>query len=349
MRIPLFNMKQLSLTFCLLALSLLVVACGGKKHDTSEMTPELAIEVLSVKISKNEKDHELYYGRARMLMQVGRVNDAIADLVKATQLKGDNVQYHLLLADAYFANGDVEHSYSTLNRVLELDKGNQEAILKQGEIAYYSCDYDRAMTSLSQITAADPSNKTALTLKSFIYKEKGDTANAIVLLRKVCDLYPDYDLAFEELGVLYSKHHSPLAVEYLTTAIRLNPQNVNAIYALAMFYQETGEMDAAEETYKKLLDVDSDNKDAWHNRGYIELFHYADYPLAIEYLTRAIQCDSLFVEARVNRGCAYELSGDKAHAEADFRTALLQRPDFQPAIDGLSRLTGKIEVEIEAE
>lgn len=331
-------MKQLNLTVCLLALSLLVAACGGKKQDTSEMTPEQVIEVLSVKISKNEKDPELYFGRARMLLSVGRVNDAISDLVKATQLDDDNLQYYLLLADAYFANGDVEHSYSTLSRVLELDKNNQEAILKQGEIAYYSRDYDRAMTSLSQVTATDPSNKTALTLKSFIYKEKGDTANAIVLLRKVCDLYPDYDLAYEELGVLYSVHHSPLAVEYLTAAVRINPQNVNAIYALAMFYQETGQMDAAEEAYKQLLDVDADNKDAWHNRGYIELFHYGDYPLAIEYMTRALQCDSLFVEAWVNRGCAYELSGDKANAEADFRTALRQQPDFQPALDGLARL-----------
>lgn len=335
------SVKPLSFMAALLAILLLFSACGGKKTNTSPMTPEQVIEVLSVKISKNEKDHELYHARARMLLQVGRVNDAISDLVKATQLKPDNIQYLLLLADAYLANGDVEHSYSTLSRVLEIDKNNQEATLKQGEIAFYSRDYDRAMTSLSKVTATDPSNKTALTMKSFIYKEKGDTANAIILLRKVCDLYPDYDLAFEELGVLYSVHHSPLAVEYLTAAIRINPQNVNAIYALAMFYQETGKMDAAEEAYKQLLDIDADNKDAWHNRGYIELFHYADYPQAIEYLTRALQCDSLFVEARTNRGCAYELSGDKAQADADFRTALRQQPDFQPALDGLSRLSAR--------
>ncbi|MBR1792421.1 MAG: tetratricopeptide repeat protein [Bacteroidales bacterium] len=335
-------MKTIRIPLLLLAFAVFFASCGNNKNNVDEsMTPEQVIEVLSVKILKHEKDHELYFQRARMLMQVGKVNDAISDLVVATQLKNDNPDYYLLLADAYFANGDVEHSYSTLGKVLELDANNQEAILKQGEIAYYSRDYDRAMENLSKVTAKEPNNKTALSLKSFIYKEKGDTANAIVLLRKVCDLYPDYGLAFEELGVLYSMHQSPLAVEYLTTAIRLDPQNINAIYALAMFYQETGQMDAAEETYKQLLDVDPNNMYAWHNRGYIELFHYADYPLAIEYMTRALQCDSLFIEARVNRGCAYELSGDKISAERDFRIALQQRPTFQPAIDGMARLGKK--------
>lgn len=322
----------------LLSIVIIFSACGEKKGQQEKMTNQQAIEIITAKINKNEKDHKLYYDRARLYMQEKRVNDAIADLNKAIQLKDNEIDYHLLLADAYFANGDVEHSYSTLDRVLELDPENQEAVLKQGEIAYYSKDYDRAIDNMSKVTAKDPTNRTALSIKAFVYKEKGDTANAIVLLRKVCDLYPDYAIAFDELGVIYSAHRDPLAIEYFKTAIRLDPTNTNTIYNLAMFYQETNQMDAAEEAYKQILDLDSDNKHAWHNRGYIELFTYGDTDKAIEYFTRALQCDSLFVEAYVNRGCAYELNGDRVNAEHDFRSALAHSPAYQPAIDGLHRI-----------
>ena len=40
----------------------------------------------------------------------------------------------------------------------------------------------------------------------------------------------------------------------------------------------------------------------------------------------------------VNRGCAYELQGDRDRATADFRAALNLDHTFQPAIDGLTRL-----------
>ncbi len=325
------------LLMIMLALTLLA-ACNNKKNEHSDMTPDEVIAILDTKILKNDKDHSLYYQRAKMLMEVGRVNDAISDLVKAISIKNDKIEYHLLLADAYFANGNVDDSYKTLDKALELDADNQEAILKQGEIAYYSRDYDRALTNLSKVTEKDPQNRTALFLKSFIYKEKGDTANAIVLLRKVCDIYPDYSPAFEELGVIYSMHHSPLAEQYLTTAINLDVNNTNARYNLAMYYQEIGQIEAAEETYKQLLDIDNTNKYAWHNRGYIELFNNSNYDKAIEHFNRALQCDSLFIEALTNRGCAYEMKGDIQNAYQDYTNALQHQPYFEPALEGLNRI-----------
>ena len=105
-----------------------------------------------------------------------------------------------------------------------------------------------------------------------------------------------------------------------------------------MYYQDLNKPEQAEEIYKQILDINSNHKEAWHNRGYIQLFTYGDYPLAIEHLTRAIQCDSTFIEAWTNRGCAYELMGDKKHAREDFMSALQIDHTFQPAIDGLNRI-----------
>ncbi len=329
--------KITTLLILLLPVLFSLVGCGNRAN-TPDMPNEEALKILDIQIHRHPKDDKLYFDRAKIYMEMGRINDAIADLTRAVALNDKKPQYHMLLGDAYLANGSIEQSYASLQRALELDPENQEATLKLGEIAYYSHNYDRAMECLSSVTAKDPQNRTALFMKAFIYKETGDTTNAVNLLRKVCDLYPNYEPAFEELGVLYSTHHDPLAVEYLNTAIRIEPNNTNALYALAMYYQELNQMDKAEEIYKQILDINANHKDAWHNRGYIELFTYGDYPEAIEHFTRAIQCDSTFAEAWVNRGCAYELTGDKTHALEDFHTALDLDHTFQPAIDGIKRI-----------
>lgn len=316
----------------------IMAACGGNSEEIENMSDTEILKVLDIKIHKSPKEPQLYYDRAKVLVRMGRNNEAINDLMKAIQMDDDEFDYYMLLGDAYFANGDIEHSYSTFEKALELDKDNTEAILKLGEISFYGRDYDRAMDHLSKVTAADKDNRTALFMKGFIYKETGDTSNALVLLRKVCDLYPDFEQAFETLGALYAEKNNPMAVEYLNTAIKLEPNNTNALYCLAMYYQEKNEMEQAEELYKRILDINANHQDAWHNRGYIEMFHYGDYDLAIEYLTKAIQINNQFIEAHVNRGCAYELKGDKQNAEICFRTALEIDPTFQPAIEGLKRL-----------
>lgn len=330
-------MKRLK-TLIPFLITILIFAAGCHQESSSSTpTDEEYLKILTVKINKHPKDDNLYYDRSQVYMRLGQVNEAIADLTRAVLLNGKELKYHMSLGDAYFANGDVENSYSSLQRALEISPNNSDAHLKLGEIAYYSRDYDRAMENLSFVTNKDPQNRTALFMKCFIYKETGDTVNSIKLLRKVCDLYPDFGPAFEELGIIYADHNSKMAVEYLTTALNIDPNNNNARYALAMFYQQTNQIDKAEETYKQMIDIDANNKLAWHNRGYIETFVYGDYPVAIDYFTRAIQCDSNYIEAWTNRGCTYELMGDHKHALEDFRYANNLDHTYQPAIDGMAR------------
>ena len=248
--------------FILILLPLLMATVGCRNDSpANDMTNEEILNVLDLKIHKHPKDDNLYYDRAKIYMKLDRYNDAIADLSRAVSLNDKETKYHMLLGDAYFANGDVEHSYKSLQRVLELEPESTEAYLKLGEIAYYSRDYDRAMDNLSKVTAKDPQNRTALFMKGFIYKETGDTSNAVQLLRKVCDLHPDYGPAFEELGMLYATRHDPLAIEYLNTALRIDPKNTNALYGLAMYYQDLNKPEQAEEIYKQILDIITEHRD----------------------------------------------------------------------------------------
>lgn len=265
------------------------------------MTDSEKLEVLDLYIEKHPKEHQAYAERAQVLLNLGRAKEAQADIDHAVLLSPNNVNYHLRQADIYLANGNIENSYKALSEAESLDPTNIEVQLKMGEVTLYSRDYDRSLRHLTNVTERDPDNLTALTIKSYIYKEKGDTASAVTLLRRVCDIYPDHAMAFEELGILYALHHDPLAVEYLDATLRLEPNNTNAMYALAMFYQETGNFVEAEKLYRQMLDINPNSSDALNNLGYLEKEVYGDLERAAEYFDKALEANPNHEEARENR------------------------------------------------
>ncbi|MBQ8703906.1 MAG: tetratricopeptide repeat protein [Bacteroidales bacterium] len=292
------------LLIALLALTL--AGCKQSSSDFDTLSDSEKLEVLDLRLERHPKDAEALAERSMVLFNLGRSKEALADINKAVTLEPGNADYRMQQADLYFADGDVENSYKALSEAEKLDPKSNEVQLKMGEVTFYSRDYDRSLRCLTNVTERDPDNRTALFMKSFIYVEKGDTASAVTLLRRVCDLYPDYAGAFEELGILYYSRHDPLAVEYLNTALRLEPNNTNVLYALAMYSQEEGNMEQAESLYRQLLTLNPASADAWHNLGYIELTHYNDYPRAAACFDSALLADPTHAAARANRQLAEE-------------------------------------------
>ena len=325
------------------AMAMLLLGSCGHKEVTDDMADSTKLQILDLRLEKTPDDHELLAARAQVLFNLGRMREASYDINRALKADPDNLKYMILKADITFANGEVGTSYQTLEEAEKIDPDNLDLQLKMGEITFYSRDYDRSLEHLSKVTAKDPNNRTALFMKGFVYKEKGDTASAVEFLRRVCDKYPDYAPAFEELGILYSVHDNPMAIEYLNTALQIEPSNTNTLYALALFYQNRNDYENAETLYRQMLDINPASADAWHNLGYIELFHYRDYERAVEYFTKALEANPQCIEAYANRGCAYELMEKPALARGDFETALAYDPDCTAAAEGLKRIKLRIE------
>ncbi len=299
-------MKQTLILTIAALLAIGAVGCHQRKAE-EELTDAEKLELLDLKIERSPKDADLLAKRARVLLNLNRPKEALFDIGKAVNLEPDKVDYRLLEADIYFANGDIKNSYKALGEAERLEPKSKDVQLKMGEITYYSRDYDRSLQHLSRVTEQEPDNLTALFMKGFVFKEKGDTSEAVSLLRRVCDLYPDYEPAFEELGVLYASRQNPMALEYLSTAMRLEPSNTNVLYALAMYYQDLEQYDEAEKYYHQMLDINPASADAWHNLGYLEMTVYGDFDRAIEYFNKALEANPTHEAALANLSLAEEL------------------------------------------
>lgn len=299
-------MKQTLILTIAALLAIGAVGCQQKKAE-EELTDAEKLELLDLKIERSPKDADLLAKRARVLLNLNRPKEALFDIGKAVNLDPDKVDYHLLEADIRFANGDVKNSYRALGEAERLAPKSKEVQLKMGEITYLSRDYDRSLQHLTKVTEQEPNNIQALFMKGFIYKERGDTAEAVTLLRRVCDIDPTYGPAFEELGVLYAARQNPMALEYLSTAMRLEPSNTNVLYALAMYHQDLEQYDEAEKYYHQMLDINPASADAWHNLGYLEMTVYGDFERAIEYFDKALEANPQHEAAITNRALAEQL------------------------------------------
>jgi tetratricopeptide (TPR) repeat protein len=118
-------------------------------------------------------------------------------------------------------------------------------------------EYQRADLFSSLALGKDPSSAIALAVSGQILAMKGDPARAIDMLRRACELDPDDAESQFQLGSIYDRIKRPGdAVKHFQKATDLNPSDARAWDYLALNLEPLGEVDRADATYKKALEVD---------------------------------------------------------------------------------------------
>jgi len=149
---------------------------------------------------------------------------------------------------------------------------------------------------------------------------------------------PNDDKAYINRGIVYydlKKYDQ--ALSDFEKAKKINPNNPYAYYNTAIVYYASAtnscENDDAYFNYQKAKDnltkaiqIDSNFYKAYINRGLIN-YELANYQDAINDFTKAIQINSLDYKAFYNRGIVYYALGNFNAASVDFTTAIEINPD----------------------
>jgi len=317
-----------------------ILLCGCHPEKKYKDLPE-ELAALCVNIDKHPKDAEGYYQRADYYYFHKNIEKGIEDMQHAINLQPDSSKYYVKLSDLYFAQLETDLAEEMLLKALQKAPSNNEARLKLAELYFHQRMFNECDKTIQAALDDQRYNPKAYLIKAFMLKELRDTTNYLRMLQMVIDQDPKEVKAYLELGYFYQQQMNPMAIDYYTNALNVDPNNVEIRYNLAKMYQDLGRRDEAIQEYKTAIGIDPTHVPSLNNLGYLYLDDNTKYEEAAQLFTQAIQANPDFVYSYCNRGVAYEYLGEYEKARADYKKALTIKTNFEPAIKGLNRIDEK--------
>lgn len=256
---------------------------------------------------------------------------------RAIRLDSNDTYVLETYGDVFFVLNQTRKSRDVWIRCAELDEENIGCRLKLAELYFAVRNYKPALDWLNEVLLIEGRNSNALFLKGNIFKEMGDTANAIKFIQSAIDVKPDYFEAYEQLGVIYAAKDDSLAVIYYDRAIELRPNEPNTYYNLGVYHQQQEEWNRALEAYASAVQIDQKHFNSHYNMGYINVLLSVWNQGAVHF-TDALNAKPDFYQAYYGRAYCFEMLGDVTRAKEDYEKALTMKVDYQPAKEGLSRV-----------
>ncbi|MGP0066295.1 MAG: tetratricopeptide repeat protein [Isosphaeraceae bacterium] len=105
-------------------------------------------------------------------------------------------------------------------------------------------------------------------------------------------------------------------------------------FALAIRHHQSGRLEAAEQLYRHILQLDPTHADSWHMLGVIYA-QTGNQPIAVEYIARALAERPDWAEAQVNLGNVLREQGKPDEAVRWLRSALRLKPGHLEALNNL--------------
>ncbi len=165
---------------------------------------------------------------------------------------------------------DFATAYDAFDRGLKYLPGDTTLLYYSGLAAVNSQSYDKALGKYVELIPIDSfsNNRQIILDVSRLYLMQGDTANAIKYAELGVSKYPeDNELATQNIELNLMAGNEDKIIATINDQVSKEPDNKNLHYYLGIAYNETGDMEKAEASYKKALAIDPNYLDANINLG----------------------------------------------------------------------------------
>lgn len=203
--------------------------------------------------------------RATHYFEKGQYQEAIIEYRNVAQADPKDAEAQYRLALAYLKLGGITNlreAFAALNRTVALDKSNDDAQLKLGELYLISNEPKKAREQADIVLVSAPQNTEGLILRGRSLINEHRYQEGIVELKKAIELAPRNMSTYIELARAYFAAKDPAAAEAaLNQALTVDPRSTDVLIALGDFRVTTGKPDQAEVTYKEALGIAPQNEE----------------------------------------------------------------------------------------
>jgi superkiller protein 3 len=155
---------------------------------------------------------------------------------------------------AAFGAGRLEEAVAEYEKALEIDPENPAALRGLGFVHRQAKDYRAAAEALRKLLEVDPRHRLGRMELATVLMEAGELEEAIAQFERVLEIDPDFEQARFNLGVALSRvdRWADAATE-LERVLEINPKDQDARYYLAIARHQLGEWDRAVELLRQVV------------------------------------------------------------------------------------------------
>ena len=157
------------------------------RHAREQGDLQTAETLLTAAVERNPGDAEMRLELAELLLEHGNSGAAAKNLRQLIHQHPDDPRPYVGLAEALFAQQNLNESEDLVERALELDPRHTRGLVLRGKIARARRHDDAALRDYYQVLAFEPEDVEARMLIAELHVERGDQRLAAPLLRSIIE------------------------------------------------------------------------------------------------------------------------------------------------------------------
>ncbi len=264
---------------------------------------------------------------------VNNYSEALAFFIKASQIVPTDTTAYTYILDCAYKTQDAKAFFNSFDKLVFLEYESERAY----SLAVKTCvevekDYQKAVIYVEAAKEKYPLSKDLLMTDILLYFKYGDYDTAKDKLNVFIEKFPDNEKA---INLLYTiaydiKKDYDEALKILEKAQQLFPNEQEYVKKEVNIYIETDHIDAAEEKFRKLIELNPFEAKHYYNLSLI-LYNKGEYEKSVELASKAIELDPDFLEAIFNVGTFFY------HRALQYSEALTKMSPYQYTYQGQGR------------
>ena len=213
---------------------------------------------------------QAYINRGDVLLKLNRTKEAQEVYERALFYDSNNPDIYYNLGVVFLEQGKAPQALAYLDKALEFDPEHEQALLNSAILLQELGRAELrkvARERLLKLLRKDASNERVHFNLGMLAMDDRDVAGAEHWFRQAVQLKEDFRSALFNLALLLADDHRPLeAAPFLNQLVKYHPDHVKGLILLGDIYINTiKDLDAAENCYKRILQLDPENIQGLHN------------------------------------------------------------------------------------
>lgn len=238
----------------------------SKNHTRLEEADMLYRQAISMRADYTQA----YINRGDILIKLNRTKEAQEVYERALLYDSSNPDIYYNLGVVFLEQGKASQALAYLDKALEFDPEHEQALLNSAILLQEFGRADLrviARERLLKLLSKDDTNERVHFNLGMLAMDDKNIEEAEHWFRRAVHLKNDFRSALFNLALLLADDHRPLeAAPFLNQLVKYHPDHVKGLILLGDIYiNNIKDLDAAENCYKRILELDPKNIQGLHN------------------------------------------------------------------------------------